>query len=78
MKNAKYAPIVNFGKIRYLNHTKITNTGRTVRIEVIDDESQAIITGGPMNNERFKFLEANFHWGENNAVGSETQIDGKM
>lgn len=78
VENRTYTPIVNYGTIRNLNVAKITNTGRTVRIEVVDAESQAVITGGPMNNERYKFVEAHYHWGENNKIGGETQIDGKM
>lgn len=76
--NASYAPIVNAGKVRNLNVARVTNTGRTVRIEVEDEESQAIITGGPMGNNEYKFVEAHFHWGENSTVGGETQIDGNV
>lgn len=78
VQKAEYQPIVNYGTIRNLNAAKITNTGRTIRIEVDDEESKALITGGPMQNNRYKFAEAHFHWGTENSVGAETQIDGKM
>lgn len=76
--NATYKPIVNVGTVRHLNVAKVTNSGRTVRIEVDDEESRAIITGGPMGKNQYIFVEAHFHWGENSTVGGETQIDGQM
>lgn len=78
VEKVEYQPIVNYGNVRNLNTAKITNTGRTIRIEVGDEESKALITGGPMQNSRYKFAEAHFHWGTENSVGAETQIDGKM
>lgn len=72
-----YKPIQNVDQIRRLGNVTFTNSGHNLRINAINDRSQAVITSGPMLHAKCKFHEIHFHWGEKSSFGSEHHIDGK-
>lgn len=41
-----------------------------------DSDTKVLLSGGPLNGE-YEFAQLHFHWGENDTMGSEDQIDGK-
>lgn len=43
----------------------------------IDCDKKPSISGGPLNG-RYEFAQLHFHWGENDDIGSEDEIDGKQ
>ncbi|GAB1598393.1 carbonic anhydrase 1-like, partial [Argonauta hians] len=51
-----------------------TNTGHTMKV-ALDENVEAILSGGGLN-EKYQALQFHFHWGSNNAQGSEHYIDG--
>ncbi|XP_043788705.1 carbonic anhydrase 2-like [Apis laboriosa] len=53
---------------------KMTNTGRTVVIE-ISDRSLPFLRGGPLKDE-FQFMNVQFRWGAENSCGAEHSING--
>lgn len=40
------------------------------------DGSYPVITGGPLQNAKYRFVEVHHHFGENRKIGSEHTIDG--
>jgi len=53
----------------------LTNNGHTAMLST-DSDVKPILSGGPLNGE-YEFAQLHFHWGENDTVGSEDEIDGK-
>jgi len=47
---------------------------RLVMLETSETEP-AILSGGPLDNMQYKFVQLHFHWGRNCYEGSETLIN---
>lgn len=75
--SAYYPFVQNTGKIRKLNNVTFSNTGTTFKINPASDESRQTISGGPLQNETYSFVEMHFHWGDKNSKGSEHQVNGR-
>jgi len=54
----------------------LNNNGHTAMLTT-DSEVAPILSGGPLNGE-YQFAQLHFHWGANDSVGSEDEIDGKV
>lgn len=57
---------------------KIQNDGNGIKLTLAASGPAFTITNGPMLNKKYEFLGLHFHWGENDKVGAENQIDGEM
>lgn len=75
--SASYPFIQNIGKIRKLTNVTFLNTGLTFKINPVNDESRQTISGGPLQNNTYSFVEMHFHWSDKDSKGSEHQINGK-
>ncbi len=53
---------------------KIQNNGRTF---VVTGDACGKVSGGPIRNLTYSFLQFHMHWGRNDSEGSEHLIDGK-
>lgn len=72
-----FKPIRNIGLIHGLHIVTFKNNGRSIKIEPLDDSSRPTLSRGPMDDDQYKLVEFHFHWGENDQIGSETQINGE-
>jgi len=53
----------------------LTNNGHTAMMTT-DSKRQPLLTGGPLNGT-YEFAQLHFHWGSEDDIGSEDEIDGK-
>ncbi|CAK9824874.1 Carbonic anhydrase 2, partial [Anthophora retusa] len=53
----------------------VTNTGKTVTVE-LSDRTLPSMRGGPLNEDEFQFMNVQFRWGPENSLGAEHSIDG--
>ncbi|XP_026670748.1 carbonic anhydrase 7-like [Ceratina calcarata] len=53
----------------------MTNTGRTVQIE-LSDRQLPWMRGGPLGKDEYQFMNVQFRWGPDNSLGAEHSIDG--
>ena len=59
------------GFIENNDHTLIFNTVDGLPV------TDAYMTGGPLNDKKFHFLQFHLHWGSNDSYGSEHLVDGQ-
>ncbi|XP_019700730.2 carbonic anhydrase 2-like [Harpegnathos saltator] len=52
----------------------LTNTGKTVNIELVD-RKMPTMRGGPLRDDEFQFRNVQFRWGPCNSYGAEHSID---
>ncbi|XP_043483786.1 carbonic anhydrase 7-like isoform X2 [Leptopilina heterotoma] len=67
-------PPLRFSGLQSPRGTEITNNGHTVML-VMNATVPARISGGPLKNGTYVFEQMHFHWGENDAEGSEDLIN---
>jgi len=62
-----------------MENTIISNNGHTIILKIDEEgETKALLEGeGNLFNGSYKLLQAHFHWGINDFVGSEHTLDGK-
>ncbi|KZC12498.1 Carbonic anhydrase 2, partial [Dufourea novaeangliae] len=53
----------------------ITNTGKTVSVEFANRRLPTM-TGGPLGNDTYQFMNVQFRWGVENSLGAEHSVDG--
>merc|ERR1712215_367417 len=58
-------------------NASIINNGHTISIQFSDDDvNEKSISGGHLENKKFLFQQAHWHWGSVSTRGSEHHIDG--
>lgn len=77
-KRAVFKPFRNVGKVRRLREVTLLNNGHTVKVLPNEETSRAVITSGPMQADLYKFVEIHFHWGSNDSLGAEHQINNQV
>lgn len=55
--------------------TKVLNTGSSFKVTG-ENEASSKITGGPLNDNVYKFAQFHMHWGNDDSTGSEHLVDG--
>ena len=68
--SATYCHVIE-GYMTDNNHTLIFNTADGLPVE------DAYITGGPLYDKKYHFLQFHLHWGSNDSYGSEHLVDGQ-
>ena len=58
---------------------KLTNNGHTLIFSTADGAPSAghVISGGPLGDTAYHFLQFHFHWGSSTTRGSEHLVDGE-
>uniref|UniRef100_A0AC34FJU4 Carbonic anhydrase n=1 Tax=Panagrolaimus sp. ES5 TaxID=591445 RepID=A0AC34FJU4_9BILA len=79
----KYAKVVNFPKLNFVNYDmigsiKVINNGLTIMVSGMQEwnENQPYISGGGLKYN-YKLVQFHIHWSQINENGSEHTIDGK-
>ncbi|XP_024946142.1 carbonic anhydrase 2 [Cephus cinctus] len=70
----KYSPLLLNGYWLNEGIATLTNTGRTVKIE-LEDRKLPLMTGGPLKDQDYQFMNIQFRWGAENCCGAEHSID---
>ncbi|KAE9545496.1 hypothetical protein AGLY_001039 [Aphis glycines] len=81
--NTEYAKRRYLPFLRYFGYwafnratVEISNTGHTVNVKLTNDSDDVpFITGGPLFDCRYEFVQMHFHWGKNDK-GSEHKVNG--
>ncbi|XP_015223702.1 carbonic anhydrase 5A, mitochondrial isoform X2 [Lepisosteus oculatus] len=78
-KDSVFDPHLQPLKIKYDPKTcqQIWNNGYSFLVEYDDTSDKSTISGGPLKDQ-YRLCQFHFHWGENNAWGSEHTIDRKL
>ncbi|XP_047361001.1 carbonic anhydrase 3-like [Vespa velutina] len=72
----KFPPLLLTGYWLKKGKATITNTGKTVNIELMDLSTNPYLRGGPLNEDEFKLKNVQFRWGPSDSRGAEHSIDG--
>lgn len=68
-----FPPIVYDGFDQNLEQVNVTNNGHTVMLSITKGEPPTV-SGGPLSGT-YAFTQLHFHWGQNDSLGSENQIN---
>ncbi|XP_014612124.1 PREDICTED: carbonic anhydrase 2-like [Polistes canadensis] len=71
----KFPPLLLTGYWLKKGNAIITNTGKTVNIELSNQTIEPYIHGGPLNDDEFKLKNVQFRWGPTDSRGAEHSID---
>lgn len=53
-----------------VHRMKIENNGHTIQMTMEDPHEEPVITGGPLEAARYKFVQFHFHWHSETRVNS--------
>nr|XP_012228901.1 PREDICTED: carbonic anhydrase 1-like [Linepithema humile] len=70
----KYPPLLLTNYWSDDGTAKLTNTGKTVNVELAD-RKMPIMRGGPLKDDEYQFMNVQFRWGLSNSQGAEHSID---
>lgn len=74
--------LINYNQQLSNQYLKIKNTGHTISMTLVGSEDEVnreapTITGSAADGDMYQFVEAHFHWDQQDTTGSEHSISGK-
>ena len=77
-------PVSGFDPLNFSSYCgkiagKLKNNGHTLQFSTADGNPSPghVISGGPLGNTSYHFLQFHFHWGSSTTRGSEHLVDGE-